>query len=118
MARFVNLAVSAVATAPSPATSGTSLVVTAAHGTRLPTVFPFLATIWPANSNPDPANAEIVKVTGISTDTLTIVRAQESTVARTVVVGDQIAVTVTAAMWSQVMPIGLGLATAQSFFYP
>lgn len=90
-----NLAVSTVATAPSPAASGTSLVVASGHGTRFPTV-PFNATIWAAGELPDPTNAEIVRVTGISTDTLTIVRAQESTSARTVVTDDMIAATITA----------------------
>ena len=90
-----NLAVSTVGTAPSPATSGTSLVVEAGHGTRFPAV-PFNATIWAAGSAPDPSNAEIVRVTSISTNTLTITRAQESTSARTVVVGDNIAATITA----------------------
>ncbi len=41
-------------------------------------------------------NAEIVTVSAISTDTLTIVRAQEGSSARTVVIGDQIAATITA----------------------
>lgn len=90
-----NLAYSTVATAPSPASSGTSLVVASGHGTRFPAV-PFNATIWPTASIPDPSNAEIVRVTAISTDTLTITRAQESTSARTVIVGDQIAATITA----------------------
>jgi hypothetical protein len=90
-----NFAVSAVATAPSPAASGTSLVVTGGHGTRFPAV-PFNATVWPANTLPDPSNAEIVRVTNISTDTLTIAREQEGTSARTIVVGDQIAATITA----------------------
>ena len=90
-----NFAVSAVATAPSPATSGTSLVVTAAQGTRFPAV-PFNATIWPTGEQPDPSNAEIVRVTAIATDTLTIARAEEGSSARTVVVGDQIAATITA----------------------
>lgn len=89
-----NLAYSTVATAPSPAASGTSLVVATGHGTRFPAV-PFNATIWPASTVPDPSNAEIVRVTDISTDTLTITRAQEGTSARTVVVGDQIAATIT-----------------------
>lgn len=89
-----NLAISTVATAPSPATSGTSLVVASGHGTRFPTP-PFNATVWAVGSTPDPSNAEIVRVTAISTDTLTITRAQESTTARTVIVGDQIADTIT-----------------------
>jgi len=90
-----NFAVSLVATAPSPAASGTSLVVTASEGSRFPAVS-FNATVWPAGAQPTPANAEIVRVTNISTDTFTITRAQESTSARTIVVGDQIAASVTA----------------------
>lgn len=90
-----NFAVSAVATAPSPALSGTSLVVTAAAGALFPAV-PFNATICPANTQPTASNAEIVRVTAISTDTLTIVRAQESSSARTVIVGDQIIAGITA----------------------
>lgn len=90
-----NFAYSTVATAPSPATSGTSLVVAAGEGALFPTP-PFNATIWPIGANPLSTNAEIVRVTGIATDTLTITRTQESTSARTVIVGDQIAATITA----------------------
>jgi len=90
-----NFAFSTVLTAPSPATSGTSLVVQAADGTKFPAAS-FNAFIWPANAQPTTANAEIVRVTAISTDTFTITRAQESTTARTVIVGDQIAAGVTA----------------------
>lgn len=92
-----NFAYSTVATAPSPASSGTSLVVAAADGTKFPAV-PFNVTIWPANTQPTTANAEIAEVTAVSTDTFTITRAQEGTAARTVIVGDQIAYTVTAAV--------------------
>lgn len=95
-----NLAVSLVATAPSPATSGTTVTVTSAQGGRFSdpaTVGSYPASIWPAGSLPDPSNAEIVLVTAKSTDTLTITRAQEGTSARTVAVGDQIAATITAA---------------------
>lgn len=94
-----NLAISKVATAPSPATSGTSLVVTSTEGVKFPAV-PFNATIAPDPAGLSPvqiaAASEIVRVTAISTDTLTIVRAQESTAARTVVVGDYISAGVTA----------------------
>jgi hypothetical protein len=92
-----NFSVSAVATAPSPAASGLTLVVTAGHGARLPAT-PFQATIWPAGDLPTLDNAEIITVTGIATDTLTIVRAQEGSAARTVVVGDIIAATLTKQM--------------------
>lgn len=90
-----NFSYSLVATAPSPATSGTSLVVTGGDGTKFPAV-PFPATIWPINARPTTANAEVVTVTAISTDTFTIVRAQENSTARTVIIGDQIAATDTA----------------------
>ena len=89
-----NFSVSTVATAPSPATSGTSLVVASGEGSRFPSP-PFNATISPANTLVTSANSEIVRVTAISTDTLTITRAQELSSARTVVVGDQIAAAIT-----------------------
>jgi hypothetical protein len=92
-----NGAYSTVLTAPSPATSGTSLVVQSGDGTRFPAV-PFNATVYPAGAQPlfaNGANAEIVRVTAISTDTFTITRAQEGTSARSIVVGDQIVAGVT-----------------------
>ena len=89
-----NFAYSLVATAPVPATSGTSLIVTAAEGANFPTP-PFNVTIWPTGVQPLTTNAEVARVTAIVTDTFTIVRAQEGSSARTVVVGDQIAATIT-----------------------
>ena len=86
---------SLVATAPAPATSGTSLVVTAADGAKFPAPGNgFWATIWNATSFPDPTNdtaREIVLVTARSTDTFTITRAQLGTAARTVTTADTIA---------------------------
>lgn len=90
-----NFAYSTIAAAPSPAASGTSLDVAAGQGTLFPAV-PFNATIWPTGTQPTSTNAEIVRVTNISTDTFTITRSQESTSARTIVVGDQIAAAITA----------------------
>ncbi|MBI4092239.1 MAG: hypothetical protein HY427_03485 [Candidatus Levybacteria bacterium] len=90
-----NFAYSTVLTAPSPANTGTSLVVQSGDGTKFPTV-PFNATVWPTGVQPLTTNAEIVRVTAISTDTFTITRAQESSTARSIVVGDQIAATITA----------------------
>ncbi len=79
-----------MATAPSPATSGVTLIVTAGDGALQFPAVPFEATIWPTGVRPSKSNSEIVTVTGIAVDTLTIVRAQESSVARAVVIGDQI----------------------------
>jgi microcystin-dependent protein len=90
-----NFAASLVATAPSPAASGTSLVVMTGEGALFPAV-PFNVTIWPVGVQPTTANAEIVRVTNITGDTLTITRAQESTSARTILAGDQISATITA----------------------
>src|ERR1035437_7664460 len=87
-----NLAYSVITTAPSPATSGTTLVVNTGEAARFPAT-PFNATIWPINTVPTPGNAEIVRVTNITGDTLTITRTQESTSARTVVIGDVIGAT-------------------------
>jgi hypothetical protein len=109
-----NFAYSLVATAPSPATSGTSLVVTAAEGTKFPNV-PFNATVWATAVQPLTTNAEIVRVTAVSTDTLTIIRAQEGSSARTVVVGDQIAATITNKTLFDAEAAGLAIALSQHY---
>ena len=72
-----------VATAPVPATSGTSLVLSSGQGARMPAV-PFKATIHPQSSMPDLDTAEKVLVTNINVDTLTIVRAQGETTAKSI----------------------------------
>lgn len=59
----------------------TSVDLLAGDGLRLPTV-PFNAVWWNATDYPDPADdpgVEVVRVTAVSTDTLTITRAQEGT---------------------------------------
>jgi hypothetical protein len=90
-----NFAVSTVLTPPSPATSGTSVVLAAAGGALMPAV-PFNAVVWPAGAQPLATNAEVVRVTAVATDTVTVVRAQEGSAARTVVAGDQFAAAITA----------------------
>ncbi len=90
-----NFAYSTIVTAPSPASSGTEIVVGTGQGKLFPDT-PFNATIWPTGTQPISTNAEIVTVTTIANDTFTIVRAQEGSSARTVIVGDQIAATITA----------------------
>ena len=99
-----NFAYSLVATAPSPATSGTSLVVTAGQGSYFPTA-PFDATIWPSGVQSSNTNAEIVRVTNVSTDTFTITRAQYGTSAQSIAVGYQIAQTVDANLLNQLAPL-------------
>jgi hypothetical protein len=90
-----NFAYSTIATAPSPALSGTSLVLQAGDGAKFPAA-PFNAVIWPAGAIPLATNAEIVRVTVVATDTLTITRQTETSGNRSVVIGDQIAAAITA----------------------
>jgi len=90
-----NFAYSTVVAAPSPADTGTSLVVQTGDGAKFPTP-PFNVTVWPVGDQPLTTNAEIVRVTAISVDTFTITRTQEGTTARAILVGDQIAATITA----------------------
>ncbi len=94
-----NFGFSTVLTAPSPASSGTSVVLAAGTGSRFPdpaTYGPYNVVIYPVDALPTPSNAEVVRVTAKSTDTLTITREQESSSARTVLVGDNVAMAVTA----------------------
>jgi hypothetical protein len=92
---FKNFAITTVAVAPSPSTTGTSLTVATSAGVLFPDT-PFNATIWPIGEVPLVDNAEIVTVTNITGDVFTVTRQQESTNVRSVIVGDQIAATITA----------------------
>lgn len=85
MGNLKNLATGTVLTAPSPATSGTSLVLQSGEGARFPST-PFYAIAHPDGSYPTLDNAEIVQVTNISTDTLTIDRAELSTSAKSIAI--------------------------------
>lgn len=98
MANVKNFTYSTVAVAPSPATSGTSLTVSSGDGALFVSGRP--AVIYPSGEAPLTTNAEIVTVSAVVGDVLTIVREQESTSARTVIVGDQIAQVLTAAEYN------------------
>lgn len=88
-----NLAYSVVTVGPAPALTGTTLTVNDASS--FPTE-PFNATIWPTGDCAYLSNAEIVRVTGIVGNVLTIVRAQEGTTAQPIAAGYQFANTITA----------------------
>lgn len=92
---FNNFAYGSVLTAPSPATSGTSLVLQSGEGLKFPNSFPYNIVIFPSGDNATSTNAEIVTVTAITSDTLTIIRAREGTSARTIVAGDQVMLALT-----------------------
>ena len=119
MGNIKDYATSLIATAPSPASSGTSLVVTAGHGSRFPAT-PFSATLHPANEIPTLDNSEKVLVTNVTTDTLTVTRAQGDTTAKNIADGWRI----TNALFKQdldekeykakVTPIGVSVTTGAS----
>jgi hypothetical protein len=88
-----NFAYTTVTVAPSPASSGLSLTV--ADGTVFPAV-PFNCPVWPINVQPLKSNAEIVRVTNIVGNVLTILRRQEESSAREIQAGDQIMAGITA----------------------
>lgn len=79
-------ATSTILTAPSPATSGTSLVVQSGHGARFPAA-PFSVTVHPPSELPTLDNAEKLEVTAKTDDTFTILRAQGDTTAKSIEVG-------------------------------
>lgn len=74
MANIKDGATGTVLTAPSPQSSGTTLVLNSGEGARFPAP-PFWAIAGPNNGLPLVSVAEKILVTGVSTDTFTIVRA-------------------------------------------
>lgn len=91
-----NFARTTVAAAPSPPTSGLTLTVAAGTGSLFPAA-PFNVTVWPIGVVPSVLNAEIVRVTSKGTgDNWTIVRVQEGSSTRSIIITDQVALHVTA----------------------
>lgn len=93
-----NFVYSTVLTAPSPATTGTSLTIQAADASNFPdpSTYNYNLVVFPVDTQPTAANAEIVRVTAKSSNVLTISREQEGTSARTILVGDQVMLAPTA----------------------
>lgn len=90
----LNLARSTVAVAPSTPTAGTSLTLSAGDGALFPatTLGAYNMIVWPAGVEPTRTNAEIFRVTTRTADVLSpIVRTQESSNTRSIIVGDQVA---------------------------
>jgi len=86
---FKNFAISTVAVAPTPATTGTSLTVEAGAGTYFP-LPPFNVIAHAVGELPRVTNAEILRVTAKVGDVFTFARTQEGSSVRAIVVGDQI----------------------------
>lgn len=88
-----NFAYSTIATAPVPAASGTSLTVQAGEAANFPASG--WVVVWPAGAQPLVSNAEVCFFVPTGGDTLGLIRAQQGTVARTIIVGDQISAPLT-----------------------
>ena len=91
--KFTNNAVATLSASIN--TAATTITVTSGQGALFPVLSSgdyFYATIIDSSNN-----IEIVKITARSTDSLTAVRAQENTTARSFIGGDQISLRVTAA---------------------
>jgi hypothetical protein len=111
-----NFVYGVVTTAPSPATTGTTIKMSDADAAVFPDpatvgVGAYDVTVWPAGTKPLTANAEIVRITAKGASSggetvFTITRQQQSTSARTVVVGDQIAMTITAKTVADIIAMG------------
>jgi microcystin-dependent protein len=118
----VNFAYSTVLTPPSPAASGLSLGVRSGDGAIFP-LPSFNAIVCPVNAAPLVGNAEVVRVSGVASDTFTIARTQEGSNARAIQAGDQIYAAITAKSLTDIealTPIGaiqmFGGATAPAGF--
>jgi len=108
MDALVNGGYSTVATAPSSPTAGTTLVVQAGDGAKFPQTGSFDVVLCPVGQLPlffgTNKNAEICRAT-VSTDTLTLVRAQYGTTAMSVAVGWAVDNAVTANLLSQLVAV-------------
>jgi len=95
-----NFAYGTVVTAPSPATTGTTIVIGTTYFDRFPdpgTSSAYNCVDWPTGTIPLNDNAEIVRVVGKATaGTLYISRNAESSGTRTIATGDQFAMNITA----------------------
>lgn len=91
-----NFALAPIAVAPAPALSGLVLTLQAGGGALMPTTA-FDAPCWPPGVAPSAGNAEIVRVSSIVGDVVTLsARAQQGTVAKSIEAGWQFANMLTA----------------------
>jgi len=109
---FTNNASATIASSITP--SATSIVVSTGQGVEFPTLTGsdyFIATLTDSSNN-----LEIVKVTARSGDTLTVVRAQEGTTARTYTAGSLIELRITATVLSSFIQTGTAVSGTTGTF--
>jgi len=86
MAEYRKNLANAIVGTMTPSTSATSIPLQTGYGTTMPAV-PFFMTYTPPGQLSTLGNSEIVLVSAISTDTLTVVRAQKGTTAKLIGTG-------------------------------
>ena len=85
--------------------NATDISVVVTDATQLPDSGDFLATMWDKITYPDPCddpNAEIVKATGVSGNTLTIERGQENTTGKAHANGQAVEMLITAGTFEEI----------------
>lgn len=101
-----NFAYGKVATAPSPAASGTTLVLETGQGARFPNTSggTYVCVVKQTNLPATPDIAEVVLVTSHdpANDNFTITREQEGSSARTIIIGDEFYLSPTDGVWDQI----------------
>lgn len=104
-----NFAYGKVATAPSPAASGTSLTLETGQGARFPNTSggTYICVVKQTNLPATPDIAEVVLVTSHdpAADTFTITREQEGSSARTIEVGDEFYLSPTDGVFDQFLKL-------------
>lgn len=112
---LANFAQTTIATAPAPATSGTSLTLATGTGNLyFPASGKYNVVTWPGGQSQTAANTEVLRVTARAGDALTVVRAQEGTTARNIQANDNLALVVTAKTLSDIQ----AYAVAQNVLSP
>lgn len=90
--------------ADNPLSAGaTTLNVAAGQGSRFPSTFPFLITVWDKTTYSDPSddtNMEIMICTARTTDALTVTRAQEGTTGVSHALGSAVEMLITAGIFN------------------
>jgi hypothetical protein len=87
--KHINFGYTTVVTSPYPKISGTSFDVVAPPNLTPP----YNMTVYPTTALPLSTNSEIIRVVGVIGNTLSVIRAQEGSVAREINPGMAVAVT-------------------------
>lgn len=91
-------------------TTATQIVITSGTQSQFPAT-PFNCAVYGVNQFPTVSNAEIVRVTGIISNTFTVIRQAEGSVARSLMAGDIMALVLTTKTMQDVE----GTVTAQNW---